>query len=68
MNGRYKLVAEKPSRPAGQALDQILMEATGQGGAVGPDGQQQQPGGGSIVGQIQNLVRDMQRFMKALGS
>jgi hypothetical protein len=67
MSGRYKLVAERPSRPAGQALDQILMEASGQGGAVGPDGQQQQQGGG-VIGQIQNVMRDMQRFMKALGS
>ena len=36
-------------------------------GQIGADGQKQ-PGAGGLLGQLQNTVTSMQRFMKALGN
>lgn len=38
---RYKLIAERPSRPAGEALQNIIMDAAM---PTGPDGSKEEPG------------------------
>jgi hypothetical protein len=55
MDGEYKLIAEEPQRPAGDALDQILAKATGTD-ATGNTVQPKKPG----------LLTNLQRFLNAL--
>lgn len=61
--GRYILAAERPNRPAGDALDLIIMEAMGQGGAGGDGGQQ---GGAGFLQGLGQTVASLQRFMRSL--
>ena len=62
--GRYKLVAELPSRPGGEALDLIILEALGgeQSGVEGEAGSQ----GPGFVNQIGLTLSSLQRFMRSL--
>jgi len=60
--GRYKLIAERPARPAGEALDAIVMQATGQMGAEGEAAPQ------GLLGQLGGVMRSMQYFMKSLSN
>ncbi|KAI7838252.1 hypothetical protein COHA_007941 [Chlorella ohadii] len=64
--GRYKLVAERLSRPGGEALDYILMEAFGgpEGGAEG--GQGGQGGATGFINQLGLTISGLQRFMRSL--
>ncbi|KAI3430548.1 hypothetical protein D9Q98_005141 [Chlorella vulgaris] len=65
VQGRYKLVAERLSRPGGEALDYILMEAFGEmeGGEGGKEGGS---GGTSFVNQVGLTLSSLQRFMRSL--
>lgn len=60
MPGRYVLAAERSSRPAGDALDLIIMEARG-----GGEGQQAEGGVGLLQG-LGQTVASLQRFMRSL--
>lgn len=60
--GRYKLVAERLSRPGGEALDYILMEALGP--QAGAEGEQQ--GGAGFINQLGVTISGLQRFMRSL--
>lgn len=60
--GRYRLAAERPSRPGGEALDLIILEAMG-GGGTGPDGEGGEPG---FVERVGLTLNSLQRFMRAL--
>ncbi|KAL4448843.1 hypothetical protein ABPG77_007560 [Micractinium sp. CCAP 211/92] len=60
--GRYKLVAERLSRPGGEALDYILMEALGP--PAGAEGEQQ--GGAGFINQLGVTLSGLQRFMRSL--
>ncbi|PSC76209.1 hypothetical protein C2E20_0092 [Micractinium conductrix] len=62
VTGRYKLVAERLSRPGGEALDYILMDAfggpaEGEGGAGGATG---------FINQLGLTLSGLQRFMRSL--
>eukprot|EP00892_Ulva_mutabilis_P004356 jgi/Ulvmu1/2292/UM013_0139.1 len=59
--GRYRIIAERPERPAGDTLDYILEEALGGGGDE--DGQ-----GGNPLGGIARTVGSLNRFMKSLSN
>lgn len=61
MPGRYKMIAEKPSRPAGDQLDFLIREATGE---VGEDGKPTESQG--IMNQVGNVIAGMRSFMRAL--
>jgi hypothetical protein len=63
--GRFKLAAERPSRPGGEALDLIVMQALGAstGGTDGGDGQN---GGPGVLQQIGLTINSLQRFMRSL--
>ena len=60
--GRYRLVAERPSAPAGEALDLILEQALGTAGRVG-EGEPSEPG---LAAQVGGVMRGLQRFMRQL--
>ena len=75
--GRFRLAAERPTRPGGEDLDLILMDALGLQG----EQQQQQDGGGgggggeggsagqgaaSALGQLGVTVAGLSRFMRSL--
>lgn len=62
--GRYKLVAERLSRPGGEALDYILMEALGP--PPGAEGGQQGSGGAGFINQLGVTLSGLQRFMRSL--
>lgn len=64
--GRYLLAAERPSRPAGEVLDLIIMQALGVDGVAGVGGE---GGEGREVGFVDRVgltISSLQRFMKAL--
>ena len=61
--GRYTLAAERASRPGGEELDLIIMEAFGQGGG-GADGEGKE--GPGLVNQIGLTLNSLQRFMRSL--
>lgn len=62
--GRYKLAAEKASRPGGEDLDLIIMNALGMTGGVDGNGDgNNEPG---IVDKIGLTISSLQRFMKSL--
>lgn len=60
--GRYKLIAERPSRPAGEALDNIIMDAIA---PESEDGQKAPPG---VMQQVVGTMASMQRFMRSLSN
>jgi len=62
MPGRYKLIAERPARPGGETLDNIIMDAFT---PEGEDGEKQEPGLGA---QIVSTMMSMQRFMRSLSN
>eukprot|EP00983_Pelagomonas_calceolata_P039250 1137096-Pelagomonas_calceolata.AAC.2 len=62
--GRYRLVAEKPSRPEGEYLDYLVQQAMGTMEEEGKEGQQ--GGAGGIFGQLQRTVNSLNYFMKSL--
>ncbi|DBA86430.1 hypothetical protein WJX79_010680 [Trebouxia sp. C0005] len=57
--GRYLLAAERPTRPAGEALDAIIEEALGL--QTDPDG-----GGKGIIASIGSTISSLQRFSRSL--
>ncbi|CAG9461574.1 unnamed protein product [Pedinophyceae sp. YPF-701] len=62
--GRYKLVAEEPRRPAGEALDSIVMRGLG----LEPEEGEEQEGGG-LMGGLGNALRavaSLQKFARSL--
>jgi hypothetical protein len=62
---RYRLVKEQPNRPAGEALDYIIMQALDpEGGAAAPNGEKQ--GNRSLLDTVGATMASMQRFMKSL--
>lgn len=67
---RYRLAAEQPNRPAGEALDLIIMQAlnpeaaAGEGSSVG----QQQQGGRGLLDSLTATVASLQRFMRSLSN
>lgn len=63
MPGRYKMIAERPSRPAGDMLDYIIMQATGE-----LDEEGNAPKAQDFAGQVAGVMRGMQRFMKSLSN
>ncbi|KAF5836451.1 hypothetical protein DUNSADRAFT_5898 [Dunaliella salina] len=62
--GRYRLVAEKPSRPEGEYLDYLVQQAMGTMEDEGKEGQQ--GGAGGIIGQLQRTANSLNSFMKSL--
>ena len=65
MPGRYVLAAERPSRPGGEELDLIVMNALGGANGEGGEGGE----GGEELGlgdKVSLFARQMQRFMKSL--
>lgn len=60
--GRYLLAAERPSRPGGEALDMIVMQALGMDKSEG-DGGNGSPG---LLQQIGVTLNGLQRFMRSL--
>lgn len=63
VQGRYKLIAERLSRPGGEDLDYILMSEFGapEGGEGG-----QQGGATGFVNQLGVTISGLQRFMRSL--
>eukprot|EP01023_Acetabularia_acetabulum_P010249 TRINITY_DN1469_c0_g1_i1.p2 TRINITY_DN1469_c0_g1~~TRINITY_DN1469_c0_g1_i1.p2 ORF type:complete len:201 (-),score=47.02 TRINITY_DN1469_c0_g1_i1:1616-2218(-) len=61
MQGRYKLVAEKPGRPAGDALELIVQEALNSGEKDGEEGQ-----GLGFLQSIGQTMSSLSRFMNSL--
>lgn len=63
---RYRLVAERPSRPAGETLDYIIMQAIDpEGAATAAEGSK--PGGNrGLLDNLGATMVSMQRFMKSL--
>ncbi|KAK9814519.1 hypothetical protein WJX72_007274 [[Myrmecia] bisecta] len=62
MPGRYKLAAERAERPAGDALDLILTEASG--AELNADGE---PGSGpGLLTQLGSTMASLQRFARSL--
>lgn len=62
--GRYKLIAEKASRPGGEDLDLMILEALG-GGQSGAEGEAGGQGPG-FVDKIGLTLSSLQRFMRSL--
>ncbi|CAD7699623.1 unnamed protein product [Ostreobium quekettii] len=60
--GRYRVAAERPSRPGGEALEYIIKSALNPG-AADAEGQGGQPG---LLDQISSTVSSIQRFMKSI--
>jgi hypothetical protein len=62
---RYRLVKEQPNRPAGEALDYIIMQALDpEGAAAAANGEKQ--GNRSLLDTVGATMASMQRFMKSL--
>lgn len=62
---RYKLIAERPGRPQGDALDYLISQALNpEGGAEGGDAGKP----ADFLQQLQRTVTSMQRFMKSLSN
>lgn len=61
--GRYKLAAERPSRPGGETLDYIVLESMG---GVGMEDGDRKKKEASLVDQIGLTLNSLQRFMKSL--
>lgn len=61
--GRYNLVAERSTRPAGEELDDIIMGHLDNVGQVGEDGVVKEK---SVLATIGGVMVGMQRFMKQL--
>lgn len=69
--GRYLLVAERSSPPAGEALERIFEEAAGGGGGGGGgdgkdggEGGSGGGGGGGLLASIGSTIRSLQRFAR----
>jgi len=60
VEGRFNLIAERSSRPAGDVLDNIIMAAVA---PVGEDGVVEEPG---MLQQLAGIAGSMSRFMKSL--
>lgn len=66
ISGRYRMIAEVPSRPAGENLDFMIREATNPA-TLGPDGQPApSQGQQSFINQVQSVVASLNYFMKSL--
>eukprot|EP01024_Parvocaulis_polyphysoides_P054924 TRINITY_DN5574_c0_g3_i1.p1 TRINITY_DN5574_c0_g3~~TRINITY_DN5574_c0_g3_i1.p1 ORF type:complete len:336 (-),score=49.42 TRINITY_DN5574_c0_g3_i1:196-1158(-) len=63
MQGRYKLVAERPGRPAGDALELIVQEALS-GGGGGKEGEEGQ--GLGFFESVGQTISSFSRFMNSL--
>lgn len=62
---RYRLVKEQPNRPAGEALDYIIMQALDpQGAAAAAAGGEKQ--NRSLLDTVGATMASMQRFMRSL--
>jgi hypothetical protein len=59
------MVKEQPNRPAGEALDEIIMQALDPAAAAAADGQPQQKG---LLASLGSTMASMQRFMRSLSS
>jgi hypothetical protein len=57
--GRYRLAAERPSRPGGEALDMIMLEAMG----MDESGEKKEL---SLVDNVALAMSSLQRFMRSL--
>jgi hypothetical protein len=64
------MVAERPGRPAGEALDYIIDQALnpGGGGADGGAGGAGAGGAGDFGSQLRQVAAGMARFMKSLSN
>jgi hypothetical protein len=58
------MVKEQPNRPAGEALDEIIMKALDPAGAAAAADGKAQPQG--LLGSIGSTMASMQRFMRSL--
>ena len=65
IQGRYTLAAECDSRPGGEDLDLILMEALG-GGDGQPGGADGGGGAAGLASQLSMTLGSLQRFMRSL--
>jgi hypothetical protein len=63
---RYKLIAERPSRPQGEALDYMIMQALNPNAAA--EGEDGKPGAGSFLDQLRRTMSSLQYFMKSLSN
>lgn len=63
---RYRLVKEQPNRPAGEALDYIIMQALDPEGAAAAAADGQKQGNRGLLEGIGATMASMQRFMRSL--
>jgi hypothetical protein len=61
------MVAERPSRPAGEALDYIIDAALNPGGATAP-GADGAPTNPDLASQLRSVLTGMSRFMRSLSN
>ena len=68
--GRYRLIKQQPSRPAGEALDYIIQEALDPGSTTNSDGSggDGSSGSGSLLGSVAATMKSMSRFMRSLSN
>lgn len=65
--GRFRLAAELPSRPGGEELDLILIQALGLQGAGGQGGGADAPGAdGGVLDRLSVTAAGLARFMRGL--
>lgn len=65
---RYRLVKEQPNRPAGEALDYIIMQALDPEGAAAAANGGQPGTSRGLLGSIGATMASMQRFMRSLSN
>lgn len=63
---RYRLVKEQPNRPAGDALDYIIMQALDPEGAAAAVANGEKQENRSLLDTVGATIGSMQRFMKSL--
>ncbi|KAI8476005.1 MAG: hypothetical protein J3K34DRAFT_516919 [Monoraphidium minutum] len=63
--GRYKMIAERPARPAGETLDFIIDQALNPGAAAGADGAVAPQ---DLGAQLRQVITGMGRFMRSLSN
>jgi hypothetical protein len=66
--GRYRLIKQQPTRPAGEALDFIIEEALNPGSTTNSDGSGGSGGSGNFLDSIRTTMNSMQRFMRSLSN
>ncbi|GBF95285.1 hypothetical protein Rsub_08316 [Raphidocelis subcapitata] len=67
--GRYRMVAERPGRPAGEALDYIIDQALNPGGGPADGAAGGAAGGaGDFGAQLRQVATGMARFMRSLSN